>query len=54
MVELAQSASGAGSAGEKTGRVSQQQLIQWLVYLLLAAFVIGSAIIGIAFAIRRG
>lgn len=53
-VELGASASGAGTAGEKSGRVSQQQLIQWFIGLVVAAIVIGGAVIGIAFAIRKG
>lgn len=41
-LELSSSASGAGTAGEKSGRVSQQQLIQWLIYLILAAIAIAA------------
>jgi DNA-binding transcriptional regulator YiaG len=39
-VELQLSATGAGTAGEKSGRISQQQLIQWFVYLVLAAIAV--------------
>lgn len=52
-VEITLSASGAGTAGEKSGRVSQQQLIQYFIYLILAAIIIGGAVIGIAFAIKK-
>lgn len=46
--------SGAGTAGEKTGRMSQQQLFMTILALIVALILIGSAVIGIAFAIRKG
>jgi hypothetical protein len=39
-LELGQSASGAGTAGEKSGRLSQQDLIKYVIYLILAAILI--------------
>lgn len=41
-------------AGEKGGRMSQQQLMMMIVSLVAALIVIGSAVVGIAFAIRKG
>lgn len=40
--------------GEKGGRMSQQQLMMMIVSLVVALIVIGSAVVGIAFAIRKG
>jgi lipid II:glycine glycyltransferase (peptidoglycan interpeptide bridge formation enzyme) len=41
-VELSLSATGAGSAGEKAGRVSQQDIIKYVIYLILAAIAIAA------------
>lgn len=42
----------AGGAGEKTGKVSQQQMMMMVVSLIVAMFVIGGFVVGIAYAIR--
>lgn len=51
-LELSSSASGAGSAGEKAGRVSQQDLVKYAVFLVLALITIIGAIVGVAYFVR--
>ena len=41
-LELGQSATGAGTAGEKAGRVSSQDVIKYVIYLILAAIAIAA------------
>jgi len=40
-------------AGEKGGRLSQQQMMMMIVSLIVSLIVIGSVVVGIAYAIRR-
>lgn len=51
-VELSLSATGAGSAGEKAGRVSQQDLVKYAIFLILALITIIGAIVGVAYFVR--